>query len=68
MSWIRVSAVCNKERIKQLDDFIKPPVSRSQVIDAIIEYVLKSPDFLKQIINHEQEKIETKITNSENTI
>ena len=58
---MRVSAIIDKERVKQLDSFIEKPVSRSQVLDAIIEYCLKSPDFLRAIINHEQDKINTKI-------
>ena len=54
---MRVSANLNKERVKQFDSFIIAPVSRSQVIDAIIEYTLKSPEFLKAIVNNEQDKI-----------
>ena len=61
MSWVRVSSVCNKDRIKQLDAIIIPPVSRSQVIDALLEYSLKSPEFLKALINNELEKINAKI-------
>jgi metal-responsive CopG/Arc/MetJ family transcriptional regulator len=57
MSMMRVSANLNKERVKQFDSFIIAPVSRSQVIDAIIEYTLKSPEFLKAIVNNEQDKI-----------
>ena len=56
-----VSAHMKKENIKQLDSFIEFPVSRSQVLDAIVEYCLKSPEFLKQIINLEQDKINAKI-------
>ena len=56
-----VSAHMKKENIKQLDSFIEFPVSRSQVLDAIVEYCLKSPEFLKDIINREQEKIDAKI-------
>ena len=56
-----VSAHMKKENIKQLDSFIEFPVSRSQVLDAILEYCLKSPEFLKDIINREQEKIDAKI-------
>ena len=58
---IIVSAYCNKEKIKQLDSYIKSPVSRSQVFDAMIEYVLKSPEFLHALINNELEKINAKI-------
>ena len=63
-----VSAHMKKENVKQLDSFIEFPVSRSQVLDAIVEYCLKSPEFLKQIINHELEKINVKIQSSENSI
>ena len=58
---IIVSAYCSKEKIKQLDSYIKSPVSRSQVFDAMIEYVLRSPEFLHALINNELEKIENKI-------
>ena len=68
MPMIIVSAYCSKEKIKQLDSFIKSPVSRSQVFDAMIEYVLKSPEFLHALINNELEKINVKIQNSENSI
>lgn len=63
-----VSAHYKESRIRELDGFIEFPVSRSQVLDAILEYVLRSPEFLKQIINHEQEKINVKIAASENSI
>ena len=59
--WIRVNTCINKERVKQLDQLIKFPVSRSQVLDAILEYCLKSPEFLRSIIEHEQEKINARI-------
>lgn len=61
MEWLRVSAVCKKENIKQLDGFIVFPVSRSQIIDALIEYSLRSPEFLQALINNELEKINVKI-------
>ena len=60
-----VSAHYNKERIKQLDQFIKFPVSRSQVLNAILSKVLESPEYLNDIINHEREKIERKIAGAE---
>lgn len=59
-----VSGHYQKEYIEQLDALIKFPVSRSQVLNAILKKVLESPDFLQQIINHEQEKIERKIATS----
>lgn len=61
MSWVRVCANLNKERVKQLDGFIIKPVSRAQVLDAILEYTLRSPEFLQAIVNNEQEKINRKI-------
>ena len=56
-----VSANLSKENIEQLDGFIELPVSRSQVLDALLSYALKSPEFLKAIINNELEKINNKI-------
>lgn len=63
-----VSAVYDKDNIKQLDGFIVPPVSRSQVLNALLKQALRSPEFLLDLINNEQEKINSKIANSENTI
>ena len=61
MDWVRVNAVINRDRVKQLDSLIEFPVSRSQVIDAILEYSLRSPEFIKAIIDNEREKIERMI-------
>uniref|UniRef100_A0AAT9JGC7 ORF21 n=1 Tax=Nitrosopumilaceae spindle-shaped virus TaxID=3065433 RepID=A0AAT9JGC7_9VIRU len=63
-----VSAVYDKDNIKELDGFIKAPVSRSQVLNALLKQALRSPEFLKDLINSEQEKINSKIANSENSI
>lgn len=62
-----VSAHYDKELIKQLDSVIKFPVSRSQVLNAILSKILENPDYLNQIINHEREKIERKIGVESNT-
>lgn len=59
-----VSAHYDKNNIKMLDQVIKFPVSRSQVLNAILAKVLENPDYLNAIINHEQEKIERKIAES----
>ena len=64
VDWIRIGANLNRSRINQLDSLIKYPVSRSQVLDAILEYCLKSPEFLQAIINNEQDKINARIENS----
>ena len=56
-----VSANLSKENITQLDSLIELPVSRSQVLDALLSYALKSPEFLKALINNELEKINSKI-------
>lgn len=60
-----VSAHYDKNNIKMLDQVIKFPVSRSQVLNAILAKVLENPDYLNAIINHEQEKIERKIAESD---
>ena len=57
-----VSAVYDKDNITQLDGFIKFPVSRSQVLNALLKQALRSPEFLQDLINSEREKIESKIS------
>lgn len=58
-----VSAVYDKENITQLDGFIKFPVSRSQVLNALLKQALRSPEFLQDLINNEQERITNMINN-----
>jgi len=46
------------DNIKQLDVFIHPPVSRSDLINDILEYMLKNPDTIKHFVKTRQQQIE----------
>lgn len=51
----------NADNLKILDQYVIAPCSRSDVIDEIIAYVIKSPEFLKSLVDNKLEQIKNSI-------
>ena len=59
------SANLDQEKITKVDSFIIPPVSRSDIIDSILGYVLQSPDIIEHFVQERLREFESIVNNEQ---
>lgn len=64
MARVRTSMNIEENILKQLDALIIAPVSRSDVLNALLQYILQQPDMITHLVKCELREIEYRIATS----
>lgn len=67
MGRIRTSMTLEADLLKQIDALLVPPVCRSDLLNAVLRYLLAQPDFISHMVKCELREIRYRIDTIDRT-